>query len=256
MIITECHRRTCHNFRYEREKIPSRMEVVLRYRKRLINGLRSFTAQLSGGINAKSEYPECDKSTCTTSRSHTQPEAFVKAWLLNGFHTNTDSQTRLNCEYIRGEASILPTDGRIDCGRPWFIAPSRDAYCDLGYWFRGGCDCAAYGHTCIYSPSEQTAYLRIGSTGGVKVWANGTVVLMNDTCHGYTEGEHESEVHLVAGWNRLLVKVNHSSGNWGFSPAICHSSGDALPGLTYCLYLPPQDRLMAANSVVVASGTE
>jgi hypothetical protein len=202
-----------------------------------INDVRRVAERAVRTISANRKHnSKVRNSDSEESLIRIQPDAFVQVWLLNGYHTNAYRQTRLMWDYLRGEDFIAPTDGQVSNGKPWFMASSKGSYFDLGYCLPGGRYCVAYAHTYIHAASASDAHLWIGSSDGVKVWVNGKIVWIKvDVC-------------LLAGWNRLLVKISQGRGKWGFSLAICNSDGDAVQNLVYCLYPPSEETMPDAIS--------
>ncbi len=78
----------------------------------------------------------------------------------------------------------------------------------------------AYGYAEIHSPAARDTFLRCGSDDGVRVWLNGQLVHHHEVGRAYTAGEDEFPVHLNAGLNRILVKVENRVGDWGFGLAV------------------------------------
>lgn len=75
-------------------------------------------------------------------------------------------------------------------------------------------DAVAYLATYLWSPGQQEVTLSLGSSGGVKVWVDGEEVLSYHR-HGRAEPEeHKVRVFLEEGWHTLLLKSDHSAGEW------------------------------------------
>jgi len=64
-----------------------------------------------------------------------------------------------------------------------------------------------------------------GSDDGAAVWVNGVRVHRVTLSRGVTPGEDRFEVPLVAGTNRLLVKVDNGFGGWGFALRLLDDEG-------------------------------
>lgn len=77
----------------------------------------------------------------------------------------------------------------------------------------GGASAVTYLSRTFTCHSEQSLPVRIGADDGLTVWWNGEKLLARDD-----PGVHASlKLHLKAGENRLLVKVNNIGGNYSFS---------------------------------------
>ncbi len=74
-----------------------------------------------------------------------------------------------------------------------------------------------YGYKEIHSTEEKEVLLGVGSDDGVKVWLNGNLVHENWVPRGITLDEDIVKINLQKGTNRLLVKVQDMSQEWGFS---------------------------------------
>lgn len=84
---------------------------------------------------------------------------------------------------------------------------------DLGERF-GKRDAVAYLSTYLWSEGSQEVGLSLGSSGGVRVWVDGEEVLSYHM-HGRAEpGQHRVRLTLDGGWHELLLKSDHSAGEW------------------------------------------
>lgn len=84
---------------------------------------------------------------------------------------------------------------------------------NLGERF-GGRDAVAYLSTYLWSEGSQEVELSLGSSGGVKLWVDGEEVLSYHM-HGRAEpGQHRVRLTLDSGWHELLLKSDHSAGEW------------------------------------------
>jgi CubicO group peptidase (beta-lactamase class C family) len=75
----------------------------------------------------------------------------------------------------------------------------------------------AYAFAYIDSPIEQEAHFHFGSDDAAKVWVNGQLVHRLWTIQrGATPWSDNFTVHLRAGRNPVLVKIDDRGGGWGF----------------------------------------
>jgi len=75
-------------------------------------------------------------------------------------------------------------------------------------------DAVAYLATYLWSKGKQEVFLSLGSSGGMKVWVDGEEVLSYHR-HGRAEpGQHRVRIFLEEGWHTLLLKSDHSAGEW------------------------------------------
>src|SRR5436190_4405787 len=78
----------------------------------------------------------------------------------------------------------------------------------------------AYAYVEIESIHPREVTLGIGSDDGVRVWVNGKAVHTKETQRGYQPNEDEATVHLKAGTNRILLKIDNYAGGWGFGLSV------------------------------------
>jgi len=78
----------------------------------------------------------------------------------------------------------------------------------------------AYGYTEINSVHARDCELRCGSDDGIKIWLNGRLVHTHEIQRGYAPAADKVSIHLEAGVNQLVVKVDNYRSGWGFGVAI------------------------------------
>lgn len=181
---------------------------------------------------------------------------YITGWLMNGPYANSDKPNRLLVDYLDGEASVSPVEGKTDGGRTWSAYISSTDRVDLNTAFGANENCVGYAFTYIHSTIEQSGEILLGSDDGVQVWLNGATVWSNNTYRGFTLDQDRFPVTLNEGWNKLLVKVSQGGGNWAFSAAICDASGNAMPGLTTALSVPKTDPPIISNIQVTNIGPD
>ena len=71
----------------------------------------------------------------------------------------------------------------------------------------------------------------LGSDDGIKVWLNGQLVHANNVTRGAGPGQDKVEVTLKQGWNRLLLKITQSGGEWAACARLRRLDGSKLEGL-------------------------
>ena len=74
----------------------------------------------------------------------------------------------------------------------------------------------AYALTYVYSPTEQTVLLFIGTDDGGKVLLNDTEVFRKLTIRGAGADQDTVVLHLSPGWNKLVMKIENNYGGFGF----------------------------------------
>ncbi len=87
----------------------------------------------------------------------------------------------------------------------------------------------AYAYAEVESATERDVVLRMASDDGIKVWVNGQVVHNHDIDRGAQLDQDQAPAHLVAGKNRILVKISQGGGGWNFSLRLTTPEGVAIP---------------------------
>ncbi len=121
---------------------------------------------------------------------------------------------------------------------------SRIGWIDLTTLNNKSTDSCAYARTLIWSDVEQDIQLEIASQNNIKLWLNHEVVNLND--------QNILRTSLGSGWNKLMLKVAHGNGDWGFACRLLDLSGSPLEGIR----VDPFARSIAppSDAVVIFSG--
>jgi len=114
-------------------------------------------------------------------------------------------------------------DGGLDVTSPELAAPEGYAWTPRPEW----ADDAVHeleGQVAItylrrsINAAEPTPYpVKVGSNDAIQIWLNGAEVHSNKIQRGITKGEDEVQLNLVAGDNRLLMKITNAGGAYAFS---------------------------------------
>ncbi len=67
----------------------------------------------------------------------------------------------------------------------------------------------------VRSDTEREVTLALGPDDGARAWLNGEEVLSINGCQGTNIDQFTADVSLLAGWNRLMLKVYDQGGGWG-----------------------------------------
>ena len=102
----------------------------------------------------------------------------------------------------------------------WIEANAPKGFVDLNAVCGVSENSVAYAYAEIESIHARETLLKCGSDDGIKVWINGQVVHEKEVKRGHSSGSDSAPIHLVAGINRVLVKVSQYDGAWGFSVEI------------------------------------
>jgi len=117
-------------------------------------------------------------------------------------------------KYVNAEGNTV---GWVDVS-----GDAEHGHVDLGKFFHNNGMVCAYTFAEIDSPEAADAKLFTGSDDQIAVWLNGSKIYDFGGSRGYEPDKDEIPLHLVAGKNRLLVKIGNIGGTWEF--------GARLPG--------------------------
>jgi len=96
----------------------------------------------------------------------------------------------------------------------------KKGYIDLAGIF-GNCDFSlAYAYAEIESIHARETVLACGSDDGIRVWLNGKQVHSHEVQRGYRQSNDTCPIHLKAGINRILLKIDNYRAGWGFGASI------------------------------------
>jgi hypothetical protein len=191
------------------------------------------------------------------------PDGFLNTWLLAGPFDGKDA-AGVQRAFLK-ETDIAPQPGQVAGGdRKWDVFDDRtfirnfDNYQDLYSYYvirqKQAVDWGvAYAHVYLWSPQAREAQLRVGFNDGAQAWLNGVEVGNWPGRHYAVRDKFQVPVKLVAGWNRLLLKVTNGGtveggpqvGGpleklpsdqptrwvWGFYARVCAPDGTPLPDL-------------------------
>jgi hypothetical protein len=90
----------------------------------------------------------------------------------------------------------------------------------------------AYVTVAVKVPRAEAASVRLGSSGAVKVWVNGQLVLDHNVYRPLRFDQDVAPARLRAGWNRLTIKLSaQESGGFALLARVSRPDGGALDGL-------------------------
>ena len=79
-----------------------------------------------------------------------------------------------------------------------------------------GQNCATYLYRTISTPVARKLVVSLGSDDSIKLWVNGKPSFENKVTRGVAPDQDKATLDLVAGENRLLMKVANGGGGYGF----------------------------------------
>ncbi len=155
-----------------------------------------------------------------------------KAWQVCGpFKITHGFHERFWPEEVRA-AELLNKRGEA---MNWSRSPDeiRDGYLDLRVTLGGALNSAVYAQLRLNSPTSRSLQLRFGANKPMKVWLNDDLVLTKNVQHAAVMDETIALVHLRAGTNFLLVKLNVLAGEAGFYFRATNEAGRGIPDITF-----------------------
>ena len=120
---------------------------------------------------------------------------------------------------VGGETGVAPAagirftvEGKEYAWKPW---TAQADYVDFTKAFDENKNVVAYAACELRSDRERDILLALGSNDGIRVWMNGKMVWENHRPRAALKDEDYVPVHVQAGNNLLLIKVDQSGGKWG-----------------------------------------
>ncbi len=136
---------------------------------------------------------------------------FIRDWLIIGGYSGYD----IDHDYLGGESTVRPYDGRVDNGETWQVHHDSNRHIDFNSLLSPNDYATAYAFAYVYSPEDRDAKMKVGSDDGVKIYLNGNMVHRNPVWRGASPDQDTVNVHLDHGWNTVLAKVVEKTGQWG-----------------------------------------
>jgi len=96
------------------------------------------------------------------------------------------------------------------------VHPDEKGYVNLLKHFAPTDDKVVYALATFEVQSPGIAWWRFGSNDGIKVWVNGEAVYSFAGRRGAQKDGDECFCRVTAGINRVLLKIDNSTGDWGF----------------------------------------
>ncbi len=151
-------------------------------------------------------------------QAHLLNLGYVVKWWLVGPMENVN-QKGLETKFFPEDVIDLVNEQRIEARKfRWqeYRDVTLDGVIDLIPVFRRSDNRVSYAYTEIESPKEKDVIFRIGSDEGVAVWLNGQRIHFNNATRALKVDEDTVKAHLVAGKNKVLVKIANTAGEWKF----------------------------------------
>lgn len=154
-------------------------------------------------------------------------EDAIPAWHLAGPFTSDDT-TCVNLDlFTELEEVVFRNDGVVDLTHSYStngipigwkrVQSGKNGFVDLGLEVGPIEYAVAYAYAEIDSIHARETVLKCGSDDGIKIWLNGKQIHAHDSQRAHTVGSDCINIHLMAGVNRILVKIVNYAAGWGFS---------------------------------------
>lgn len=143
---------------------------------------------------------------------------FLRDWLAIGpFQEESDDRCRpSDVQALGDDATAEPALGDTDSGETWIAIHSPGNRVDfLDLFGHVASPREVYTVVWVRSGLEREAVLALGPDDGARAWLNGEEIFDIRGCQGTHVDDFTEGVILLAGWNRLTVKVHDQGGGWG-----------------------------------------
>jgi len=172
---------------------------------------------------------ERSRGNLQRSAAHLRRQGFVTAWEVIG---------PFDDEGKRGFAEAYPPEQGIDLAAAvpgkvrevsWRDLPPEAAargFVHLGATLRPSREVVAYALAAVDAPRDERVRLWFGGSGAAKVWVNGALAIADPGYHPARLDQRGALVSLRKGPNRILVKLCHQSGWFGFALRLADERGD------------------------------
>jgi alpha-galactosidase len=158
-------------------------------------------------------------------------EDAIKSWrVLGPFKSPTPGKVSLDLETPFEADFIKRGDGGIDEKAHYTINSETLKWTEARTGKRGmvnlaeACGrhewCVAYGYAEIESIHARETVLSVGSDDGIAIWLNGKLVHKHEIGRAFQPASDAVPVHLNAGINKILVKVDNYVAGWGFGISV------------------------------------
>jgi hypothetical protein len=156
---------------------------------------------------------------------------YIREWLVLGpFRSDTPGRVRLDMltEFERTVAErghgVIDRAAKYKAGDEqlaWKPAKADErGMVNLSDTIGAADYAVAYAYAEVNSATPRQAELRCGSDDGIRIWLNGRQIHSLEIGRCYKPDSDRVMVNLIAGTNRVLVKIDNYQGGWGLGVAI------------------------------------
>ena len=213
-------------------------------------GIGIILLVMSGSLNSGGKSPD--------ARIRLGSHGEILAWLIAGPFPNFGALqlkgTGFRTDYLKGESEAEAAEGQVIAMIPseaatdptqtnkrrpdWRLGiGNSSAGIDLDRLLNGTKPAIGYCYTELVSPADLDAKILFGSDDGAKVFFNGQQLFSKQIARGIKRDEDTVAIHLKAGRNRLLFKIEQGDGAWGLLARVADLGGRPIPGLTESIRL-------------------
>ncbi|HUU83534.1 MAG TPA: CehA/McbA family metallohydrolase [Phycisphaerae bacterium] len=176
---------------------------------------------------AKMAFEFIDRRGASVARRYGQellgrlPSQIVRDWQVVGYFPNPDKRTLVTADYGPETADVTAPSftGKNGLAVAWQpLLADESGYLDLGRIDRDPnlhTNAIAYAQTWLHAPEDRSVYFALGSDDGCRMWLNGDLLHEDNTRHSADPFRHLGRLPLRAGWNRVLLKVENGTGDFG-----------------------------------------
>jgi len=201
----------------------------------LIAGHGDFLPKLNGkslipssGKRFSSIDPADLRKSWDAAQQHANDDC-IQQWRVIG-PFKSDKPGKVTLDQKTPVEDDITSDGGVDLKAKYKVGSDTFKWKEVSIGKRGDVDltsalgnlewCIGYGYAEIESIHARDVVLLCGSDDGIKIWLNGKVVHTNEVGRGFIPNADKAEVHLKAGVNKILVKIDNYVGRWGFGVTI------------------------------------
>lgn len=162
---------------------------------------------------------------------------WIAHWLTIGEFSGTETTEECRAsedDLLGDDATAVGAVGDSVADLSWMAFHSSNRRVNFLDYYGGPTPREVYAMAWVRSDTTQEVTLATGLDDGARVWIGADVVLDVVSCQGTNVDQFVAEVTLVAGWNRVLVKVRDQGGGWGMFFRFLHGE-DPVEGLEISL---------------------
>jgi len=155
----------------------------------------------------------------------------LQEFLIGEVRTHVDPKAALQEDYVLGK------EVRPAVGGQWKLVQSESGLVRLLDAVGRLENSIVHAHAYLFSDTDRTVQLWLGSDDGIKVTVNGETLYTDPMARGADSRKIKS-VPLKRGWNTLLLGISQGGGDWNFCVRIMDDEGEPTTGVSYSAHSP------------------